>query len=51
MNYQALIEFLSKEEAVSTFTIFYPVDPANESQTKFCDGIGADGLQGSHQTH
>jgi len=35
MNYQGLIEFLSKEEAVSTFTIFYPVDPANVSQTKF----------------
>jgi uncharacterized LabA/DUF88 family protein len=35
MNYQALIEFLSKDGAISTFTIFYPVDPANESQTKF----------------
>ena len=35
MNYQALLEFLSKDGAISTFTIFYPVDPANESQTKF----------------
>ena len=35
MNYQALNEFLSKDGAISTFTIFYPVDPANESQIKF----------------
>jgi uncharacterized LabA/DUF88 family protein len=29
------LNFLSKDGAISTFTIFYPVDPANESQTKF----------------
>ena len=35
MNYQALVDFLSKRNAVSTFTVFYCIDPANESQARF----------------
>jgi uncharacterized LabA/DUF88 family protein len=35
MNYQNLLKFLSEDNAVLTFTVFYPVDPTNESQAKF----------------
>jgi uncharacterized LabA/DUF88 family protein len=35
MNYRALADFLNKDGAVSTFTVFYCVDPTDESQARF----------------